>query len=39
MSKLFEELLGEGDILDVIKQFDPTNSGTILIREVQRTFN
>ena len=39
LSKVFDELVGEGDILDVIKFFDPANTGTILIRDVQKTFN
>jgi Ca2+-binding EF-hand superfamily protein len=39
LSKVFEDLVGDGDILDVIKFFDSENTGTISIKDVQRTFN
>ena len=39
LKKVFDELVGDGDILDVIKMFDPEGEGVILIRDVQRVFN
>lgn len=39
LSKVFDDLIGEGDILDVIKFFDSENLGFIMIRDVQREFN
>ena len=39
LQKIFGEMLGEGDILDLISYFDTENEGTIKIREIQYTFN
>lgn len=39
LNNIFSELVGEGDILDLIKMFDPQGEGVILIKDVQRVFN
>ena len=36
---MFTDLIGEGDILDVIKKFDRENTGKIFIRDVAESFN
>ena len=37
--QVFGETLGEGDILDVIRHFDPENTGSIALARIKRTLN
>ena len=39
LQTMFTDLVGEGDILDVIKKFDRENTGKIFIRDVAESFN
>ena len=39
LQTMFADSIGEGDILDVIQKFDPSNTGKIFIRNVAKEFN
>ena len=39
LQTMFADSIGEGDILDVIQKFDPSNTGKIFIRHVAKDFN
>lgn len=36
---MFGETLGEGDVLDIIKYFDPQSTGAIALNQIKRVFN